>query len=278
MAEITAAAVMTLRNKTGLPMMDCKKALQETGGDQAAAVDWLRKRGAQIQVGRGDRETAFGRFGIYASLSEGVGAMVELKCESAPVAATDEFIQLADDLAKQLACGPGAATADELLDQGSPGQSGTTLRARKDDMFNRIREVFNVGRFVRLNGPCSGYSHNATTVAGVLVQVQGSAGDQPVRDVCMHIAAMRPQALNVAELDPSVVAKEREVLTEAARKEGKPENIIGKMVEGRLRNFYAESVLLEQSFVKDDKVTVGKYAEQNGFKVEKFVHWVLGDK
>ena len=92
----------------------------------------------------------------------------------------------------------------------------------------------------------------------------------------MHIAAMRPQALNVEELDPTVVARERDVLTEAARQEGKPENIIDKMVEGRMRNFYAESVLAEQPFVKDDKQTVGKFAESNGMKLVRFTHWELG--
>lgn len=275
MADITASAVMALREKTGLPMMDCKKALQEAGGDEEAAVEWLRKRGGQIQSKRADRETAFGRMGIYADLEEGVGAMVELQCESAPVAGHEEFVQLANDLARQLATGPGATTADELLDQPSPSKPEMTLREQKDDLFNRIREVLNVGRMVRLEGPCGAYSHNAATVSGVLVQVKGGEADK-VKDVCMHIAAMRPTALNKEDLDPQLVAKEREILAEAARKEGKPEKIIEKMVEGRLRNFYAQSVLKEQPFVKDEKLSVEKFAKQNGFEIVKFVHWELG--
>ena len=275
MAAITASAVKELREKTGLPMMDCKKALQESAGDQQAAVEWLRKRGGQIQDKRAGRETSFGRMGTYTSLERGVGAMVELKCESAPVTSNEDFVQLATDLAQQLATGPGAKTADELLDQPSPSRPDMTLRQQKDDLFNRIREVFNVGRMVRIDAPCGAYSHNASTVSGVLLEVTGGTSDA-VKDVCMHIAAMRPSALVKEDLDPSLVAKEREILADAARKEGKPEQIIEKMVEGRLKNYYAQSVLTEQPFVKDEKSSVGEYAKQNGFEIRQFVHWELG--
>ncbi len=275
MAEITAAAVKALRERTGLPMMDCKQALTESGGDPDQAVDWLRKRGAQVASKRAGRETTFGRFGIYNSIDPGVGAMVELKCESAPVTQNDEFIQLANDLAQQLALGSAISNGEELLDQPSPSKSGSTLREQRDDLFNRIREVFNVGRLVRIDGACGGYSHNAATVAGVLVEIEG--GDEATaKDVCMHIAAMRPAALNKEELDPAEVEKERQILRAAALEEGKPENIVDKMVEGRLRNFYAEKVLLEQPFVKEQKMTVGQYAKEAGMQIKEFVHWELG--
>ncbi len=275
MAEITAALVRQLREETGLPMMDCKQALVDAGGDKEKAKDEMRKKGLKLQEGRGGRETAFGRFGIYAGLDKKVGAIVELKCESAPVAGSAEFIQLANDLAKQLATGPGAATPDELLAQPSPSQMGKTLKDVKDDMFNRIREVFNVGRMARLEGQTGGYCHNATTVSGVLVQVEGG-NDEAAKDVSMHIAAMRPLAVNKEEIDPAIVAKEREILKQAALAEGKPANIVDKMVEGRLKNFYAEKVLLEQPFVKENSISVGKHAEGHGMKVKKFVHWELG--
>ncbi len=275
MVAISAAQVKSLRETTGLPMMDCKQALTECDGDAEAAIRWLRERGAQVLNKRSDRETAFGRFGVFTSFDPPVGAMVELKCESRPVTQNDEFIQLANDLARQLATGPGAATADDLLDQPSPSKPGTTLRQQKDDLFNRIREVFNVGRLVRIDGACGGYSHNATTVAGVLVEVAGGSPDL-AKDVCMHIAAMRPLALGREDLDPAEIDKERAILREAALKEGKPENIVDKMVEGRLRNFFAEKVLLEQQFVKGDKVTVGKTAAQQGMTIKRFVHWELG--
>jgi elongation factor Ts len=275
MAEITAALVRELRDETGLPMMDCKQALVAAGGDKEKAKEEMRKKGIKLQEGRGGRETAFGRFGIYAGLDKKAGAIVELKCESAPVAGSAEFIQLANDMAKQLATGPGATTADELLNQPSPSQPTKTLREVKDDMFNRIREVFNVGRMARLDGATGGYSHNAGTVSGVLVQVEGGNEDA-AKDVSMHVAAMRPLAVNKEEIDEAIVAKEREILRAAALAEGKPANIVDKMVEGRLKNFYAEKVLLEQPFVKENSISVGKHAEGHGMKVKKFVHWELG--
>ena len=275
MGEITAQAVKAFREKTGLPLMDCKRALAAAGGDEQKAIDSLRKSGEKLELKRSGRDTDFGRFGIYCGLDKNVGAMVELKCESAPVTQNEEFIQLANDLATQLATGPGATTGDELLAQPSPSKDGITLSDQKADLFNRIREVFVVGRMVRIDGPCGGYSHNAKTVSGVLLEVEGG-NDEAAKDVSMHIAAMRPQALNTEELDADEVAKERESLRAAALKEGKPENIVDKMVEGRLRNYYAERVLCEQAFVKEDKITVSKFAEQNGMKIKRFVNWELG--
>jgi elongation factor Ts len=273
MAGITAAQVKDLRERTGLPMMDCKKALSECDGDQQRAVQWLRERGAQVLSKRMDRETSFGRFGIHASFDPPVGAMVELKCESAPVTQNEEFVQLANDLAQQLATGPGAATADDLLAQPSPSQPGMTLGEQKDELFNRIREVFNVGRFERIEGACGSYSHNAATVAGVLLHVEGGSAEL-AKDVCMHIAAMRPTALTVDDLDAEEIQRERAILREAALQEGKPESIVDKMVDGRLRNFYAERVLLEQQYVKGEgKDTVGQFADSHGMKIKRFVHW-----
>lgn len=272
MAEITAALVKELRETTGLPMMDCKQALAATSGDKEAAVKWLREQGKAVNAKRSDRETAFGRFGIYTSPSG--GGMVELKCESAPVAGSAEFIQLANDLAKALATGPGATTAEELLAQPSPSQSGKTLGEVKDELFNRIREVFNVGRMVRYAGASGGYSHNSGTVAGVLVEFEGGK-EEHAKDISMHIAAMRPGGLNKEDIPAELIEQERQVLKAAALAEGKPANIVDKMVEGRLRNFYAEKVLTEQPFVKDDKQTVGAFAKSNGMSLKQFTHWEL---
>lgn len=275
MAEITAAAVRTLREDTSLPMMDCKAALVEAGGDMEQAKDILRKKGLTLAASRGGRETSFGRFGIYAGVDKQAGAIVEVKCESAPVAGSEEFITFCQDMAAALATGGDASTAEELLARPAASKPGKTLQDVKDDMFNRIREVFNVGRFARLAGACGGYSHNAGTVSGVLLQVEGGT-DEAAKDVCMHVAAMRPAAMSKEEIDPTLVDKEREILREAALKEGKPANIVDKMVEGRLKNFYAERVLTEQPFVKDDKQSVGQFAESKGMKLKKFIHWELG--
>ena len=274
MAEITAAMVKTLRERTGLPMMDCKKALQETGGDEHQAVDWLRKQGIKTMETRIGRETSAGRVAVYADHAKGVGAMIELMCESAPVANSPEFVAYANDLAKQLATGPGAKTADELLAQSSLSKPGQTLGEQKDDMFNRIREVFNVGRILRFDAPSGAYAHHDGSL-GALGEVSGGNAET-AKEVAMHVAAAKPTVVRKEDLDPNAVQKEREILTEAARKEGKPENIISKMIEGRLKNFFAEQVLLEQPFVKDEKQPVGKIAAAAKMKVVRFERWELG--
>ena len=275
MAEITAQAVKQFRARTGLPLMDCKKALQDAGGDEEMAIESLRKGGEKLALSRADRETAFGRFGISCGADKPVGAIVELQCESAPVTQNEEFILLANDLAEALANHP-VATTEELLALPSPSKDGVTLDEQKQDLFNRIREVFKVGRMARLEGATGGYSHNAGTISGVLIRFEGDNGDL-ARDISMHIAAMRPSVVTVDELDPELVAKEREILTEAVVKEGKPEEIAKKMVEGRLRTgLFAEKVLLQQPYVRENKQTIAQICEQNGMKILEFVHWELG--
>jgi elongation factor Ts len=274
MAEISAAAVKSLREKTGLPMMECKKALASSGGDEEAAIRWLREQGIKTQETRLGRETGAGRIAVYVDLTKKIGAMVEVQCESAPVAGSPDFKQFANDLAKQLALGPGAASGEELFKQPSPSVAGKTLGDVKDDLFNRMREVFNVGRVARIDGPCGGYAHHDGSIAA-LVEIEGGNADA-AKDVAMHVVAQNPSAVSKEDLDPALVQKEREILSEAARKEGKPENIIQKMIEGRLRNFYAERVLLEQPFVKDDKKSVGQFAKENGMQVKRFVRWQMG--
>jgi len=279
MAEITAAAVMALREKTGLPMMECKKALQECGGDTAAAVDWLRKQGIKTQSLRADRETSCGRLAVYTDTARGVGTIIELRCESPPVAGSQDFRDLAHDIAKTLALGPGAATPEALLAQRSLAHPERTLAELKDDLFNRMREVFDLARIHRIDAPCGGYAHHDGSKAS-LVQISGDTAGakaaEVAKDVAMHVVALAPQAITKEDLDPAVVAKEREILTEAARKEGKPENIIGKMIEGRLRNFFAQCVLLEQPFVKDDKQTVGQLVKSAGIGITRVENWKLG--
>ncbi len=276
MPEITAAAVNSLRKRTSLPLLKCKEALQKTGGDEDAAVDLLRKEGAKFAESRGDRESLAGRIEIHGDPASKAGGIVELNCESDPVAKNEAFRQLAVDLAKQLATGPGAKSPEELLAQPSPSRKGHTLNDQLLELQNQIREVFKVRRIERVEGICGGYAHHDGTKAA-LVLYQGGAADF-AKEVGMQIVAMRPMAVRVEELDPAVVAKEREILSEASRKEGKPENIIPKMVEGRMRNFYAEKVLLEQPFVKDQNTTVGKLAKEKGVTVGKFVYWELGGK
>ncbi len=275
MADISAATVKQLRQQTGLPLMECKRALQETDGDIELAIEELRKQGKKTMAKRADRETSSGRMAVCASVDKGTGAMIELQCESASVMVNDEFVQLTNDLARQLAEGPGANTSEALLAQPSPSKQGQTLQAQLEELQNRIREVFRLSRIVRIDGSCGGYAHH-TGEYGVLTQVEG--GDQQTaNDVSMHVAAMRPTVVAIEDLDAEDIKKEREILAAAARTEGKPENIIEKMVDGRMRTFYEAKVLNEQPFVKDDKLTVGKYAAKQGGKIVQFVLWRLGE-
>ena len=275
MPEITAALVKQLRDDTQLPMMECKKALQQSDGDIEVAKQKLREAGKKFMGSRQDRSTEEGRIAIFADVGKTIGAIIELQVESAPVAANNEVIQLTEDLAEQLATGPGASTPEELWAQPSPSRSGMTLEDQRDEIQNKVREVFRLARIERIEAPCGGYVHHDAK-SGVLLAVEG--GDNGIaKDISMHITAMKPQALSVGDLDPEFVAKERATLTEVARQEGKPDPIIEKMVEGRMRNFYAEHVLEEQPFVKDDKQTVGKVAAEGGMKLLKFVRWQLGE-
>lgn len=279
MAEITAAAVMALREKTGLPMMECKKALQECGGNTDQAVEWLRKQGVKTQSMRADRETSCGRLAVYADAAKGVGTIIEFKCESPPVAGSPDFKDLANDIAKTLALGPGAKSPEELMAQKSLAHPDKTLGEIKDDLFNRMREVFELSRIKRIDAACGGYAHHDGSKAA-LVEIAGNVGaanaGEVAKDIAMHVVALAPQAVRKEDLDPAVVDKEREILSEAARKEGKPENIIAKMIEGRLRNFFSQCVLLEQPFVKDDKQTVGQLAKAAGLEVKSVENWKLG--
>ena len=279
MAEITAAAVMALRDKTGLPMMECKKALLECGGNTEQAVEWLRKQGVKTQAMRADRETSTGRLAVYADPGKNVGTIIELKCESAPVANSPDFKALAEDIATTLALGPGAKTPAELLAQKSHAHPDKTLEEIKNDLFNRMREVFDLARICRIDAPCGGYAHHDGSKAAIVEiagKTTGADAATVAKDISMHVVALAPQAITKEDLDPEAVAKEREILTEAARGEGKPENIIAKMIEGRLRNFFSQCVLLEQPFVKDDKQTVGQLAKSAGLEVKRVENWKLG--
>jgi elongation factor Ts len=219
MAEITAAAVKALRERTGLPMMDCKNALVEADGNFEKAVENLRVRGKKVQEKQSSRSTSTGRIAVYSELDPGVGAIIDLRCESAPVANNEQFAELANDLARQLAKGPGAASPDELLAQPSPSHPGMTLRQQFDDLNNRIREKFVLERIMRVSGPTAGYAHHNAAVA-VLLQVENVAGAAELaRDICMHAAAMKPKVLRKEDVDPAHVAKERDILDQAMTQE-----------------------------------------------------------
>ena len=268
MAEISAAMVKSLRDKTQLPMMECKKALQQAEGDEEKAIEILRKSGKAKMVSRSDRETAEGRIAIYQG-SNGVTAMVEILCESAPVAANDQFVALANNLAKQLAEGPGAATPEELLSQGD-------LQLQFDDLMNKIREVFKIKRIIRVEGSVGTYLHHDARV-GVLLQVEGENAEL-ANNLCMQICAMSPKALNADDLNPEDLKKEREIAEEQTRaaNSNKPDNIIAKIVEGRIKAVLKEICLEDQAYIIDANKTVGQVDKEGGLTLKKFHRWGVG--
>lgn len=274
---VTAAAVKALREMTNLPMMDCKKALVEADGDQEKAIEVLREQYKKIAIKRADNATSEGRIVVLINDSASEGVMVEVQCESAPVAGSEGLTSFAAACAEQLLNGPGASTPEELLAQNAPG-TDNTLQGVWEDLTNKIREKIVLSRVARVTGPVQGYVHHDGK-NGVLFQAEGDSGQLEIlRDVAMHIAALKPAVAYPDGLDPAVVKEERDRLTEEARATGKPENIVEKIVDGRMSNFYVENgVLTSQPFAKDDSKSVSQALAEHGYKAVAFTRWVLGN-
>lgn len=278
MAEITAAAVRALREKTDLPMMECKKALVEADGDEAKAIEILQEQVGKVIGKRAGNPTEEGKIFTKASDDGQRTAAVEVLCESAPVAGSEGLAVLGDALVTQLLHGPGAATGEELLTQDNPNGDGT-LKDLYESVVNKIREKIVVGRIALVEGPVGVYVHHDGKTA-VLFEAEGAAKDPAIlRDVAMHIAAMKPEVATINDVDPSIVAAERERLAAEARATGKPDNIIEKIVDGRMGVFYRDTagVLTEQPFAKDDTKSVGQILAEQGLKAKGFTLFVLGN-
>lgn len=289
MAEITASLVKELREKTGAGMMDCKKALTETSGDLEGAVDWLRKKGLAAAAKKAGRVAAEGL--VAVATSDTVGAVVEVNSETDFVARNERFQAFANEVARQVLTGSGDL---DTLQQAQYPESGRTIGEEVTHMVATIGENMNLRRIARLevdSGAVASYVHNALAPnlgkIGVLVGLE-STGDRDRllelgKQIAMHIAAARPEALNIEDVDSSALDRERSVLAEQARASGKPEEIIAKMVEGRLRKYYEEVVLLEQVYVIDGENKVRKvvenFAKEIGapIKVVGFKRFVLGE-
>ena len=278
MAAITAQAVKELRDLTDLPMMDVKKALVDADGDQTRAIELLRERSKKFMLKRLENATSEGLIRVATSADGSSGAMVEVQCESAPVAKADDFVFLIDQLVKQLLAGPGAATPDELLVQPAPDRPGTKLGELLDEVVGKIREKMVVARVLRVEGPVGGYAHHDGKT-GVLFQATGEKKGVPVlKDVAMHIAALKPLVTHPEELQADLVAAERARLTADAAASGKPANIVEKIVEGRMKTYFAENgVLAFQLFAKDDSKTVSQALAESGLKAARFTRWILGN-
>jgi elongation factor Ts len=260
-AEIAAKDVATLRKVTGAGMMDCKKALQETDGDQEAAVDWLRKQGlgASKRAGRSAEQGT-----VDVVLEDDVAALVELTCETDFVAKGADFVATVAALARLVAENGEANLESQPFEGQTVGEAVTLLVAKLGEKI----ELGRVARYETTDGVLDGYKHiqNERGTIGVLVELGGVDRTDPkvkelAHDLALHIASAAPRFVRREDVSDEAIEKEREVLTELTRNEGKPEAAIAKIVEGRLNGFYKDYVLLEQGFVRDPKVTVGSLIE-----------------
>lgn len=272
---ITAAMVKALREKTGLPMMECKKALEEANGDEQKAVELLRKKGLAQLGKRAGRATGEGRVICHPDPASGRVALVELLCETEPVAGTEDFLQLGK-AAAQAAAKLEAPTAETILEQPLPDDADRKIGDLLHEVVNRIRENIKVGRVGVVTGHAASYVHHDGR-KGVLVEFSGECPAELANDVCMHVAAMRPRHTRREEVDPALVESERQLAREQVQ--GKPANIIEKIVEGKINKWYSEIVLLEQPFVKDDKQSVGKVlrAHAPDLTVNRVVRFEVGE-
>ncbi len=271
MANITAADVKTLRDLTGAGMMDCKKALTEADGDMDRAVEILRVKGAAKAAKRGAERHASA--GLVASSG---GALVELNCETDFVAKGEQLQQLASDIAA-VAERSGSTDVPSLLGQPLDGkgsvEEGVSAAAAV------IGEKIELGRVAYFDGHVVSYLHRRASdlppAVGVLVEFDGADTDS-ARAVAMQIAAMRPQYVSREEVPADIVAKEREIAEATSREEGKPEQALTRIVEGRLNGFFKDVVLLDQASVQDSKQTVRAVLDQAGVTVKRFARFEVG--
>ncbi len=282
MAEITAGLVKELREKTGAGMMDCKKALAETAGDLEGAVDWLRKKGLAAAAKKAGRVAAEGLVGV--AVEDAAGAVVEVNSETDFVARNDKFQGFVAAVAR-LALRAGGDV--EALKAAAFQGTGRSVADELTHLVATIGENLSVRRSAKLtvsSGVVASYVHSTLAPGlgkiGVLVALESGAPADKLaafgRQLAMHVAAANPQALDIKSVDPKALERERAVLREQARASGKPDAIIDKMVEGRLRKYLAEITLVGQPFVKDPDTTVEKLLQKSKATVVQFVRYEVG--
>ena len=273
---VTASQVKDLREKTGAGMMDCKKVLTETDGDMEKAIELLRERGIAKAAKKSGRVAAEGLVEAYISEDGKVGAIVEVNAETDFVAKNDEFKSFVASVAKQVV-EKDPKDVEDLLAQESIDEAGKTVKDVLTDKIAKIGENMNIRRFVRFesDGLIEKYIHGDGKIA-VLVNMKG--GDNEVaKDVCMQIAAARPEYLNEASVPEDRLNKEKEILKVQTMNEGKPEAIAEKIVQGRIRKFFEEVCLVDQVFVKDPNKKVSDILKENNAEVTEFARFEKGE-
>ena len=274
MAQITASLVKELRERTGAGMMDCKKALTQTDGDIDAAIDYLRENGIAKAAKKADRIAAEGL--SYIEVKGNKAVILEINSETDFVAKNEKFVALVKNVAEAiLAAEP--ATLEEALQVEA---QGGTVEAVINEGIATIGEKLSLRRFevvTKSDADAFGaYSHMGGRI-GVLTLVEGSTDEEAAKDVAMHIAALAPKYLDESEVPADVLDHEKKVLTEQALNEGKPANIVEKMIVGRINKFLEEITVVKQKFVKDDSFTVEKFVASKGGKLAKFVRYEVGE-
>ena len=266
MAEISAGLVKELRERTGLPMMECKKALADSDGDLDKAEELLRIKGSAKATKAAGRVAAEGVIGAYISSDGKTGGLVELNCETDFVAKNEEFIAFANSLAQVVA-------AKNPRDVAALSSSG--MEEKRQSLIQKIGENITIRRFQRLQatGKLALYLHGAKI--GVLVDYEGP--EEIGKDMAMHIAFAKPTYMTKSEVPADVVSREREIALARAKESGKPPEIAAKMVEGALNKIIGEMTLLGQPFVRDDKQTVEKMLAARKGKIHKYAFLVVGE-
>ncbi|HCW7570059.1 TPA: elongation factor Ts [Staphylococcus aureus] len=275
MATISAKLVKELREKTGAGMMDCKKALTETDGDIDKAIDYLREKGIAKAAKKADRIAAEGLVHVETKGNDAV--IVEINSETDFVARNEGFQELVKEIANQV-LDTKAETVEALMETTLP--NGKSVDERIKEAISTIGEKLSVRRFaIRTktdNDAFGAYLHMGGRI-GVLTVVEGSTDEEAARDVAMHIAAINPKYVSSEQVSEEEINHEREVLKQQALNEGKPENIVEKMVEGRLRKYLQEICAVDQDFVKNPDVTVEAFLKTNGGKLVDFVRYEVGE-
>ena len=273
---VTASQVKELREKTGAGMMDCKKVLTETNGDEEKAIELLRERGITKAAKKSDRIAAEGLVETYISEDGKVGVVVEVNAETDFVARNEEFKNFVADVAKQVAS-ENPANVEALLEEKSIVEPDKTVKEVLTNKIATIGENMSIRRFERFetNNLLESYIHGEGKIA-VLVEME-NATPELAKDICLQIAAARPEYLTREDVPEARLAKEMEILKAQAMNEGKPEAIAEKIVQGRLGKFYSEICLVEQEFVKDPDIKVGKLVESKGAKIVRFARFEKGE-
>ena len=273
---VTAQQVKSLREKTGAGMMDCKKVLTETNGDMDKAIELLRERGIAKAAKKSDRVAAEGIVAACVSDDKKIGAVVEVNAETDFVAKNDEFKSFVSDVVKQIV-EKNPKDVEELLEQKSIAENDKTVKEVLTNKIATIGENISIRRFKRFesDGMVESYIHGDGKI-GVLVNMK-NPDEELGKDICMQIAAAKPEYLDENNVPKEVVEKETEIMRAQVINEGKPENIADKIVQGKLKKFYSEVCLLDQEFVKDSDIKIRKLLEDKNNNINEFVRFEKGE-